>query len=863
MTVNADGTRLASGGLDGNVKIWDTSTIVQFKDRPTAADESLCRPLCSMSRHNGVVTSVKFSPDGRFLASGSDDKIVLIWEREEGHRPTLFGDLEEDLEHWTVRKRLVAHDNDIQDICWLPDGLLLVTVGLDRSVIIWLGVTFERIKRYDIHQSMVKGIVFDPASKFFATASDDRTVRVFRYYRKLTETSLNNYEFQMEHIILDPFRKSPLTSYFRRMSWSPDGQHIAVPNATNGPVSSVAIISRGNWGTDVSLIGHEAPCEVCLFSPRLFRSADQVKDNSFSTVLATGGQDRALAIWLTSRTRPLLVAEDIVTKSISDICWTPDGHQLYLSAQDGSIVCVVFEKGELGETVSEDQVMEELHRYGADRESTVFAESTEQLELEARAAKKSFEVVRKPETTGPEPVLVKAKQVAPKVTKLNNLVVMKNGKKRVAPTLVSSLTVPQEPLIQAPTKKFKVNTKLSQSSYFLPRLGVQSAVHGLRPRPTGENQNDNEDNEDNDNEDMGIDVDAQAQNVSGATLRKKKNKLKRSVLEARYPNPFKLVSSLPETLFHNKAVLNHEVGRIFNSGLDLITSLDSIDENLMFQVIVNGIEHIDTATGAGATSLVEVRNGPQWTEKDDELVEESDRIDFQDPTVVTVSNNEQGSYKTFALYFPFKIQHVLPVLFDGILTYFVLISFSGSIQIVLAESGNYCCPTLELATNVVFAKHRDNHLVVLTSAGLVYSWYLPNKYGRIRGVLRGVLIAAILNGNNVIPVPTNKKEVPVVVSHTVRTIDIDRGCPVVVLEQDHSVFRYSVDLQCWTKVVDSWAFLAVSDSDIEGEEPLVKRNYAMYKDDLRRVQATGYTWTSKNTELQRVMLQRLQERPVA
>lgn len=127
MSINSDGSRLASGGLDGNVKIWDTKSILHFKNYEaepatlnnknginldTLNSDIIRRPLCSMSRHNGVVTSVKFSPDGRFLASGSDDKIVLIWEKDEeqANRPKQFGEAEADLEHWTVRKRLVAHE---------------------------------------------------------------------------------------------------------------------------------------------------------------------------------------------------------------------------------------------------------------------------------------------------------------------------------------------------------------------------------------------------------------------------------------------------------------------------------------------------------------------------------------------------------------------------------------------------------------------------------------------------------------------------------------------------------------------------------------------------------------------------------
>lgn len=294
------------------------------------------------------------------------------------------------VENWRIFRRLIGHDNDVQDLGWSYDGTILVSVGLDSKVVVWSGFTFEKLKTLSNHSSHVKGITFDPANKYFATASDDRTIRIFRFTSPTqnysTHDAVNN--FILEQTIVQPFVNSPLTTYFRRCSWAPDGQHIAAANAVNGPVSAIAIINRGSWDGDTTLIGHEGPVEVCAFSPRLYgqdplnRPQADGHPQPHTTVIACGGADKTLSIWTTNSPRPLIVTQDVSSKPISDLSWSPDGQNLFLTALDGTIFTVMFEAGELGYARPVEENDRSLSKFGTSRKGLGFPETTDALLLE-------------------------------------------------------------------------------------------------------------------------------------------------------------------------------------------------------------------------------------------------------------------------------------------------------------------------------------------------------------------------------------------------------------------------------------------------------------------------------------------------
>ncbi|WFD28191.1 HIR complex subunit [Malassezia nana] len=413
LDVHPDGTRLATGGLDTKIRVWATAPIVKESARSP-------RLLSTLARHTGAVLCLRWSHSGRFLASGSDDTVALIWDLDESGSGSglAFGTSETNVEHWRPHRRLPGHESDVTDLAWSESDAYLATVGLDSLVILWSGDKFERVRTIRGHQGFVKGVSFDPVDQFLATSSDDRTVKIWR-------TS----DWGLEASVKAPFKSSPSSTFFHRPSWTPDGAHLLAANAMNGPVFVASILDRYTWASDMALVGHENAVTVTACSPRWFQGPNSTP----LSVVALGSQDQSVSVWMTGLARPLLVAKDLFERHVMDLAWSADGYTLYACSSDGSVAILSFDADDLAPTMSDSALFEARAKHG-------YTRSTRRAATHAPLVRPALE------TEAPPPLVLQnssqpAKRLVQTITR------DRNGKRRIRPTIVNESSVPSAPTL--------------------------------------------------------------------------------------------------------------------------------------------------------------------------------------------------------------------------------------------------------------------------------------------------------------------------------------------------------------------------------------------------------------------------------
>ena len=71
-------------------------------------------------------------------------------------------------------------------------------------------------------------------------------------------------DWEQEEEITSNFTDAASTTFFRRLSWSPDGGSIVAANGESSTLCVAPIIYRQDWTCNLSLVGHQAPIETAV-----------------------------------------------------------------------------------------------------------------------------------------------------------------------------------------------------------------------------------------------------------------------------------------------------------------------------------------------------------------------------------------------------------------------------------------------------------------------------------------------------------------------------------------------------------------------------------------------------------------------
>ncbi|MER7707729.1 hypothetical protein ABTX81_33135 [Kitasatospora sp. NPDC097605] len=264
-----DGRTLATASDDGTVRLWDVAT---------------GRSVTTLTGHTGKVTSVAFSPDGHTLATASGGWSVQLWEIATGRALTT----------------LTGHTGEVIAAVFSPDGRTLATASWDGTARLWEVATGRSVTTLTGHTGKVTSVAFSPDGRTLATA-DAGTARLWDVATGKPVTTLADQN------------TGPVS-----LAFSPDGRTLA----TAGYDHTARLWDAATGKPVTTLTGHTAPAYSVVFSPD-------------GRTLATASDDSTVRLWDVATGKPVTTLAGHTAPAYS-VVFSPDGRTLATASNDNT-----------------------------------------------------------------------------------------------------------------------------------------------------------------------------------------------------------------------------------------------------------------------------------------------------------------------------------------------------------------------------------------------------------------------------------------------------------------------------------------------------------------------------------------------
>jgi WD40 repeat protein len=163
-----DGKQIATASRDSTARVWELAS----------GHELVC------VKHASRVTGVAFSPDGKQIATASRDSTARVWEVASGHELTRVTHASRSA---SGSGGSSVVNSQVLGVAFSPDGKQIATASQDSTARVWEVASGHELTRVT-HAGQVLGVVFSPDGNQIATASSDNTARIWGPSRELPTT---------------------------------------------------------------------------------------------------------------------------------------------------------------------------------------------------------------------------------------------------------------------------------------------------------------------------------------------------------------------------------------------------------------------------------------------------------------------------------------------------------------------------------------------------------------------------------------------------------------------------------------------------------------------------------------------------